>query len=77
MAQVGSEPIIIDLGKARSKRIKDLKRGRGRLLAEIDRTVAELQVKMGGDGATLLPVIVVYRKKAKKGRNRGLGLFGC
>jgi Family of unknown function (DUF6200) len=74
-------PIIIDLGKKRRKVIKDLKRGRGKAMSEVERALNEIRASMGPDaeGRELVPVVLIYRKKEKKsgnGRNRGFGLLG-
>ena len=69
-------PIIIDLGKAKRKRIKDLKAGRGRLMAEISGVVEEARLNLGidGDGRVLVPVILIYKQKRKRKRRSGLAL---
>ncbi|HEV7670977.1 MAG TPA: hypothetical protein VGS22_20865 [Thermoanaerobaculia bacterium] len=68
-----AQPIVIDLGKVRKKKIRELKRGRGRLTEEVQRVVAEVGASLGeaADGKLLVPLIVVYRQKRKK----GAGLF--
>jgi hypothetical protein len=66
------QPVIIDLGKTKQKKIKDLKRGRGELLEKIDQIVAEAGAQAGAD-KEILPVVILYRKKAKRG---GGMLFG-
>lgn len=70
-------PIIVDLGKKKRKAIKDLKRGRGRALDQIEQAVQEVRASLGaeGEGKTLVPVVVVYRRKQKKSRRRA-GLLG-
>lgn len=67
-------PIIIDLGKKRSKAIKDLKRGRGSLMDEVGQTVSEVLEGLGPEAQAKqpLPIVIIYRKKQKR-RNRGLG----
>lgn len=52
-------PIVIDAGKQRSKRIKQLKRGDGALAAEVARVVAS-------HGPNAVPVVVLYEQKPKK-----------
>lgn len=58
-------PVIIDLGKQRRKRIKDLRRGTGRLADEISGCVEELKA-----AGTLSPnaqtVVVVVRQKRRR-----------
>ena len=61
-------PIIIDLGKEKKKRIKDLKRGRGRLMDEVAGVIHEARMNLGSeaDGKEFIPVILIYRKKRKR-----------
>ena len=61
-------PIVIDLGKRKRKRIKQLKQGRGPLVADVDATMAELVRQMGAaaGGKEFVPVVVVFERKPKK-----------
>jgi|GEM_PF-1395224 len=61
-------PIIIDLGKEKRKRIKDLKRGRGRLMNEVAGVINEARMNLGAEaeGKELIPIILIYRKKRKR-----------
>lgn len=72
-------PLIIDMGKVRPKKIKQLKKGKGPYLDEvmpaIDQVKAELGTEMG-NGRDVLPVIVLYEKKAKKIKAPTLNLLG-
>jgi hypothetical protein len=63
-----TQPIIVDLGKQRPKRIKQLKRGRGKLWDEVVDVIEEVAVQLGDDvdGNTIVPLVMVYRKKDKK-----------
>jgi hypothetical protein len=62
-----ASPIIINLGKQRRKRIKDLKRSRGVLLEEVLEAVAQVNGQLGADGAgkVLVPVVLIYREKRR------------
>lgn len=76
--KMGSEPvvpIVIDLGKARAKRIKKLKNGEGPLMAEVDDVVKDVQDRLGEEakGVKLVPIVIIYRKKRKR-RGGGFGL---
>lgn len=62
-------PIIVDLGKQRRSKIKQLKNGYGPLMDQIRSTV---QVEK--DGASSVPVVILYEKKAK--RRVRVPLFG-
>ena len=67
-------PVVVDLGKTRRSRIKDLKRGRGRLMEEVDEVVDDVRNEMGAaaEGKHFIPIVIVYKRKQRKGR----GLFG-
>jgi hypothetical protein len=65
-------PIVIDLGKKKRKRIKDLKRGRGSVAREVLEATAQVRESFG-DAASdkeFVPIVVVYRKKRKGGKMR-------
>lgn len=66
-AQV-SRPIIVDLGKQRKKQIKRLKRGEGKLWDEVADVSQEVGLQLGEEAQdkVLVPIVMVYRKKAKK-----------
>jgi len=68
-SQVAStpSPILLDLGKQRRKRIKQLRRGAGKLMDEINASISELQ-KAGTIGPTTQPVVVVVRQKRRRAR---------
>jgi hypothetical protein len=59
-------PILIDLGSRSKKAIKDLKRGEGWLLEEVEETLEDVRQSLGGEyTGELLPVLLVYRRKEK------------
>jgi hypothetical protein len=60
-----SAPIVVDFGKHRRKRVKQLRKGRGPLMAEVARCVQELQTA-GTIGATAQPVVLIVRQKPRK-----------
>jgi Family of unknown function (DUF6200) len=68
-------PIVINLGKAKGKKIKDLKRGRGKLMDEVLAAIEQVRANLGEDApeGRLLPVVLIYEKKPKRIRR---GLFG-
>ncbi len=65
-------PIVVDLGRTKRKAIKSLKRGRGKLMAEVDEALATVAANLGSEaqGKELIPVVLVYRKRDKKRRGR-------
>ena len=67
-------PIIIDLGKRRRKVIKELKRGSGKAMDEVEQALAEVRASLGAEGANkeIVPVVLIYRQKSRRKR----GLFG-
>lgn len=68
--QVEALPIhLVDLGKAKPKAIKELKKGGGKLHQAVIEALGEIEFNLGAEaaGKTLLPVVVVVEKKAKKG----------
>jgi hypothetical protein len=68
-------PIVLKVGKRKRSVIKDLKRGRGRLMDEVEQTLDEVRAGLGAEGEKkeLVPVVLIYREKDKK--SKGLRLF--
>jgi hypothetical protein len=64
-------PIVIDLGKHRRKRVKDLRRGTGRLAEEVNDCIMELQAA-GTISPSAQTVVVVVREKRKSKSLKGL-----
>jgi hypothetical protein len=69
-------PIVVDLGKARRRQLKDLKQGRGKLADEVHDVVARVRDDLGASasGIQFVPVVIIYKRKTKKKKRRGLGL---
>ncbi len=68
-------PIIIDLGKKKRRTLKSLRRGRGRLMDEVEQTVQEVRAGLSPEdavGKELVPIVIIYKKK----RKRSKGGFG-
>lgn len=63
------EPVIIDLGRHRRKRIKRLRRGRGRLMEDVFDAMEDLR-KAGRIDEDAQPVIAIVRQKRKRRRFR-------
>ena len=70
-------PIILRVGKKKKRAVKDLKRGRGRLMDEVEQTLADVRAGLGAavNGKDFVPVILIYREKPKRKR-RGFGRIG-
>jgi Family of unknown function (DUF6200) len=60
-------PVVLDLGKQRRKRIKQLRRGEGRLMDEVNGSVEELRTA-GAIGADAQAVVIIVREKRRKTR---------
>jgi hypothetical protein len=71
-----STPVVISLNKQPGKRIKELKRGRGKLMDDVNAAVDDVRSRLGADAANkqLVPIVVIYERKRKKRRGGGLGL---
>jgi len=76
MGAIVNAPIILDVGKASGKNIRQMKQGRGKLMTDVQDAMAEVTDSLGdqAEGKQLVPVILVYRKKAGRSK-RGRGLF--
>jgi hypothetical protein len=59
-----TQPVIIDLGGQKSKYIKDLKEGQGKLWDEVFDVIDEVKDMLGkeADGKVLIPVVMLYEK---------------
>jgi hypothetical protein len=64
-------PIVVDLGTASIKRIRQLKRGTGTLETEVRETVAQVREQLGADAQAteLVPVVVIYSRKNRRQRS--------
>jgi hypothetical protein len=69
-------PVVYDLGKAKRGQIKDLKRGHGKLVGEVNELIAQVRSTLGeaGHEGQIVPIVVVYRRKTKRRRRRRSGL---
>ena len=65
-----TQPIIIDLGKQKSRALKDLKKGEGKLWNEVLEVVEEVKdmLAQDADGKVLVPVILIYRERSRRRR---------
>ena len=66
-------PIVVSLGTESRKRIRRLKRGRGKLMGEVSNVMDQVRASFGehADGKIFVPVVLVYRRK----RRRGIGFW--
>jgi hypothetical protein len=58
-------PVFIDLGKKKKKAVKQLRNGKGKLVEQIQGTLADLKAA-GTISMAAQPVIVVVREKRRK-----------
>jgi hypothetical protein len=65
-----TQPVIIDLGRQKSKALKDLRKGQGKLWDEVLDIVEDVKGQLGdqANGKVLIPVIMIYQKKPKRQR---------
>jgi Family of unknown function (DUF6200) len=70
-------PLIVNMGKQRRKRVKDLKRGRGRLVQTVQEVIEEVREELGADAKdkVLIPVVVLFERKQRKRKRRKGGFF--
>lgn len=54
--------IILEFGRQKKKRIRDLREGRGRMFRKVVTAISELQ-KAGEVGDSVQPVIVIVKQK--------------
>jgi hypothetical protein len=61
-------PVVVDLGKKRRKRIRQLKKGKGPLMAEIDHAVQQVKERLGDEleEKKVVPVVLLYRRTKKR-----------
>lgn len=68
-AQQGYQPIVLDMGKARTKRLKEIYKGEGKLTDQIHDAIQQVRASFGADAhAEFVPVVLIYRNKPKKRR---------
>jgi len=62
-----TQPVVIDLGKHKSKRIKELKDGEGKLWDDMLAVVEEVKEMLGEDanGKLIIPVVLIYQQRPK------------
>ncbi len=75
--QAITPPIVVKLGKVKRKRVKQLLRGQGPLMEDVQAAVEQAKDTLGemSRETQLIPIVFVYRERRK--RQKGLGLpFG-
>ena len=59
-----ADPIVIDIGKQRRKRVKQLRKGGGKLMDEVHAAIGELR-RSGSISSSAQPVIVIVRERER------------
>lgn len=64
-------PIVIDLGGASRKGIRQLKDGSGKLSREVLDVVSDIHERLGTEAQNkeLIPIVVVYSRKKRRPRS--------
>lgn len=60
------QPIIIDAGKQRGKRVKQLKRGEGKLAARVQTAAQQVALQQDGEQEEIVPVVLIVRSEKKR-----------
>ena len=69
-------PVVVDLGKVKSKALRALKNGEGPLLQDVARVLDEVRARSSELASKeLVPVVIMYRKKPKR-KSGGMLPFG-
>jgi len=65
-------PVVVDLGKEKSKTLRALKNGEGPLMQDVARVLDEVRARSSElAGKELVPVVIIYRKKPSR-KSRGM-----
>ena len=60
-------PVVVDLGKQKSKTLRALKNGEGPLMQDVTRVLEEVRARSPELASKeLVPVVIIYRKKPKR-----------
>jgi hypothetical protein len=71
MSEIGvtsSHTAVLDLGRRKKKAIRRLKDGEGQLAAEVSEAARSVAARHGSEGKEVLPVVLLYRKRARRKR---------
>jgi len=65
-----TQPIIIDLGRQKAKNLKEFKQGEGKLWEDVQAVVDKVHEDLGetAEGKVVIPVVIIFEKKAKRPR---------
>jgi hypothetical protein len=63
-ASASRDPVVVDLGAKKKKLLKELRQGKGKLVADVKQCIDEL-VASGVVSGTIQPVVVVVSERLK------------
>lgn len=65
-----TEPVVLDFGKVSRKRLKSLKKGKGKLLAEVAAAIVEVRGQMPEiePNTLAIPIVLLYKKKPRSSK---------
>ncbi len=66
-AEAQSSVVIVDMGKRKRKQVKQLRRGRGKLMDRIEETMEQLQADGEIESGSPVVVVIVREKRKKAG----------
>jgi hypothetical protein len=61
-------PVIVDLGKKTRKAIRNLKRGTGTTMLEVEEVINRVRQRLpeGERNRSILPVVIIYQRKRRR-----------
>jgi hypothetical protein len=61
-------PVVLDLGRTKSKLIRALKKGEGELMEEVASAVEAVRNNLGAEveGKVLTPVVIIYQRRVRR-----------
>lgn len=59
-------PVVVNLGKAKRKRVKQLKRGEGKLMNDVAKALLKIEHEMHDQlaGKTIVPIVMIVEREA-------------
>lgn len=62
------QPVVVDLGKAKPKKVKALMLGEGDLVEDVQSALEQIRAGLGAaaEGKRLLPIILVHKRKRSR-----------
>jgi len=74
MGATVNAPIVIDAGKTTRRKLRNLEKGCGPIVTDVQDAVAEVTTSLGeqADGKQFVPVVLVYRKKRKRNKRKNV-----